>query len=336
MKSRPFGPARPAILRTFPSTRARHVDGEGPVDVGLLPDSVVGDPDVPAGVDAAAEGLAIGRTLRRPAAGDRAVADRRRGRSSSPAGSPGRRRGTTRTLRCPRRKPATFAGAAGCGCAAAAASLRCSSSWRASAGAASRSRAAWQSAERYPVAARPVFFCQAAIISRDRAPNTPSLPPVENPSAVSPTWIRWRSGWPRRSAASAASAPLRSASSAFRRTAASASALLRASLSACCRAAACGRRFSGGLALCVFDGPSAGGLLRLRLLAYFFLDLAPQGRFLFHLATSVGFGAQACGLLECRPLRSARLFSCSCAAILAGAAATADCAERRWRWRTGG
>ena len=92
-----------------------------------------------------------------------------------------------------------------------------------------------------------------------------------------------------------------------------------------------GRHFSGGLALGVFDGPPAGSLLRLRLLAHFFLDLAPQGRFLVHLATSVGFGAQACGLLESRPLRSARLFELLLCTILARRSRNGRLCRRRWR-----
>ncbi len=69
-------------------------------------------------------------------------------------------------------------------------------------------------------------------------------------------------------------------------------------------------------ALGLLDGLPTGSPLCLRPLAHFFLDLASQGRFLVRLATNVGFGAQACRLLECRLLRAARLFELLLYAIL--------------------
>ena len=71
------------------------------------------------------------------------------------------------------------------------------------------SRCRW-AASRNPVAGKPRAVCQAATISRERGPSTPSVPRVSKPCAVSATWIRWRSTGPRCSAASAASAALRS------------------------------------------------------------------------------------------------------------------------------
>ena len=140
----------------------------------------------------------------------------------------------------------------------------CSSSQRATAGAAFRRSWSRCAAVRKPVAGAPAFFCQAAIISRERGPKTPSLPRVSKPSDVRATCRRSRSALLqaqrlfrrfglrltllRRPLALAllrlsacrllALLPrLAPSSSACRRAAASASALARASASACCRSA---------------------------------------------------------------------------------------------------
>ena len=140
--------------------------------MGLLPDPVVGDRTAPP-ADVAA-GSAIGRDVQPPEITPLLiVALAFQQLTGIPVGA---RHHCTPA--CPRRArdPCRRRWLWLCG----GGELRCSSPVAGEAGAARA--ACLGSGRRYPVTARPAFFCQAAIISRDRAPNTPSLPPVGNPA----------------------------------------------------------------------------------------------------------------------------------------------------------